>query len=105
MNLIHTRSMTGGAHQEIHMSKWKWMLGSVPLALLALTPVAVGEEASGSSGEVPVAVPECAPDQRATQGDAQRIKDLQAEVSKLQAELAARSASPQYLDQDDPMLP
>jgi hypothetical protein len=94
--------MKGGVDQEIHMSKWKWMLGSVPLALLALAPVAVGEESSGSSGEVPVVAPECAPDQQA---GAQRIKDLQAEVSKLQAELTARSASPQYLDQDDPLLP
>jgi len=54
---------------------------------------------------VPVVAPGCAPDQQATQADAQRIKDLQAEVSKLQAELAARSASPQYLDQNDPLLP
>ena len=88
------------------MSKWKWMLGSIPLALLALVPVAVGEESSGSSGEVPVVVSECAPDQQATQADAQRIQDLQAEVSKLQAELAARGAgSPQYLDQNDALLP
>src|SRR5262244_3789741 len=96
------RSVKSGVHQEIHMSKWKWMLGSVPLALLALAPVAIGEESSGSSTGVPVAVPECAPDQQATQADAERIKDLQGEVSRLQAELTAKiNNAPRYLDQND----
>jgi hypothetical protein len=88
------------------MSTLKWMTGLVPLAVLAIAPAALGEEATAPASEVGVQAP--VPPTQASKEDpqARRIRELEAEVQRLRAEVAARSSDgPRYLEQTDELRP
>ena len=100
--------MTGGSHRSLTMLKWKWMYGPVSLLFLAAAPAALAAESGGTSNEVQAnvvaAVPVAA---EAKDAEARRNRELEAEVERLEAELAAARSHDegQYLDQNNPLSP
>ena len=93
------------------MSKWKWMFGPVSLLFLAAAPAALADESggtlSGVRANVVTAVPVAAESKDAEAG---RIRE-EAEVERLEAELAAARSHDEgtyqgpYLDQNNPLSP
>jgi hypothetical protein len=83
----------------------KWMLGLVPLLLVA-APV-LADEAAETQSQQAVPIPARADEDRSQEADAQRVEALEVLVKELQAELASASSFDvrPYLDQDDPLLP
>ena len=94
------------------MSKWKWMFGRVSLLFLAAAPAALADESGGTSSEVQAnvvaAIPVAAESKDA---EARRNRELEAEVERLEAELAAARSHDEgtwrgpYLDQNNPLSP
>ena len=94
------------------MSKWKWMSGAVSLLVLAAAPAALAAESGGTSNEVQAnvvaAIPVAAESKDA---EARRNRELEAEVERLEAELAEARSHDEgtwqgpYLDQNNPNRP
>ena len=88
------------------MSKWKWMFGPVSLLFLAAAPAALADESGGISSEVQATVVTAVPVAAETKNaEARRIR-AEAEVERLEAELAAARSHDEgtwrgpYLDQN-----